>query len=148
MATEVDLGTLDDMDHEAKYDTDAEYRKSELRIQALGAAISRRDLHAVEQAYAAIRDKFYSHGRRLPTGFGWINSATEKGSSSQLGPQQEMCDRAAIVVARMGHWVPEEKRSELAAHIRIALDTEVEAGGPYLNNGWNKPVAITSGDHQ
>jgi hypothetical protein len=56
------LGVLDDMDHEAKYDTDAEYRKSELRIQALGAAISRRDWHAVEQAYAAIRDRFYSHG--------------------------------------------------------------------------------------
>jgi len=45
---------------ENKYDTDAEYRKSELRIQALGAAISRRDWHATEQAYAAIRDKFYS----------------------------------------------------------------------------------------
>lgn len=55
------LGVLDDMDHEAKYDTDVEYRKSELRIQALGAAVSRRDWHAVEEAYAAIRDKFYSH---------------------------------------------------------------------------------------
>jgi hypothetical protein len=59
--TEAHLGLLDDMDHEAKYDTDTEYRKSELRIQALGAAISRRDWHAVEQAHAAIRDKFYSH---------------------------------------------------------------------------------------
>lgn len=58
------LGILDDMDHEAKYDTDVEYRKSELRIQALGAAISRRDWHAVEHAHAAIRDKFYSHGPR------------------------------------------------------------------------------------
>lgn len=55
------LGLLDDMDHEAKWDTDAEYRKSELRIQALGAAISRRDWDAVEQAHAAIRDKFYAH---------------------------------------------------------------------------------------
>lgn len=53
-------------------------------------------------------------------------------------PKQEICDRAAIVVARMVGWVPEEKRGELAAHIRIALDTEVEAGGPYINNGWNK----------
>jgi hypothetical protein len=61
------LGVLDDMDHEVKYDTDAEYRKSELRIQALGAAISRRDWHAVEQAYAAIRDKFHSHSiPRMP----------------------------------------------------------------------------------
>lgn len=36
-------------------------RQSELRIQALGAAISRRDWHAVEQAHAAIRDDFYAH---------------------------------------------------------------------------------------
>jgi hypothetical protein len=35
-------------------------RQDELRIQALGAAISRRDWHAVEQAHAAIRDKFYA----------------------------------------------------------------------------------------
>jgi hypothetical protein len=55
------LGLLDDMDHEAKIDADSELRKSELRIQALGAAISRRDWHATEQAYAAIRDNFYSH---------------------------------------------------------------------------------------
>ena len=57
----IHLGLLDDADHEAKIDSDAEYRKTELRIQALGAAISRRDWHAVEQAHAAIRDKFYSH---------------------------------------------------------------------------------------
>ena len=53
------IGILDDMEHEAKYDTDTEYRKSELRIQELGAAISRRDWHATEKAYEAIRDKFY-----------------------------------------------------------------------------------------
>lgn len=58
---DVHLGLLDDMDHEAKWDTDAEYRRTELRIQALGAAISRRDWYAVEQAHAVIRDKFYSH---------------------------------------------------------------------------------------
>lgn len=33
-------------------------RKEQLRIQALGAAISRRDWHAAEQAYNAIRDEF------------------------------------------------------------------------------------------
>lgn len=33
-------------------------RKEQLRIQAVGAAISRRDWHAVEQAYNAIRDEF------------------------------------------------------------------------------------------
>lgn len=37
--------------------TDAR-REEQLRIQALGAAISRRDWHAVEQAYNAIRDEF------------------------------------------------------------------------------------------
>ena len=61
----IHLGLLDDADHEAKIDSDAEYRKTELRIQALGAAISRRDWLAVEQAYAAIRDKFYSHSKPL-----------------------------------------------------------------------------------
>lgn len=55
----IHLGILDDMEHEAKISGDEEYRKSELRIQALGAAISRRDWHAVEVAHAAIRDKFY-----------------------------------------------------------------------------------------
>lgn len=39
---------------------DPEYRKTELRIHALGAAISRRDWHAVEQAHAAIRDNFHA----------------------------------------------------------------------------------------
>jgi len=58
----IHLGLLDDADHEAKIDSDAEYRQAERRIQALGAAISRRDWHAVEQAYAAIRDKFYYNG--------------------------------------------------------------------------------------
>jgi len=60
---EAHLGLLDDMDHEAKMSTDTEHRKAELRIQALGAAISIRNWHAVEQAYVAIRDKFYAHKR-------------------------------------------------------------------------------------
>lgn len=67
MAPEVHLGILDDMEHEAKSETDAEYRKSELRVQALGAAISRRDWHATEKAYEAIRDKFYWHGHAIST---------------------------------------------------------------------------------
>lgn len=52
---------LDEMDHQAKYQTATmdTKRESELRIQALGAAISRRDWHAAERAYEAIRDKFY-----------------------------------------------------------------------------------------
>jgi hypothetical protein len=63
----IHLGLLDDADHEARLYADeapqrraAAYRETELRIQALGAAISRRDWHAVEQAHAAIRDKFYA----------------------------------------------------------------------------------------
>jgi hypothetical protein len=52
---------LDEMDHQAKYQpaTIDTKRESELRIQALGAAISRRDWHATERAYETIRDKFY-----------------------------------------------------------------------------------------
>jgi hypothetical protein len=33
-------------------------REEQLRIQALGAALSRRDWHATERAYSAIRDEF------------------------------------------------------------------------------------------
>lgn len=62
---DVHLGLLDDMDHEAKWSTDTEYRSAELRIQALGSAISRRDWYAVEKAHAAIRDKFYSHSKSI-----------------------------------------------------------------------------------
>lgn len=52
-------GVLDEMDHEAKYLPSPDVRRlEELRIQALGAAISRRDWHAVERAYNAIRDAF------------------------------------------------------------------------------------------
>lgn len=55
---------LDEMDHQAKYQpaTIDGARQQELRIQALGAAVSRRDWHAVEKAYAALRDKFYEQG--------------------------------------------------------------------------------------
>ena len=56
---------LDEMDHEAKYQpaTSDRRRQQELRIQALGAAISRRDWHATERAYEAIRDKLYAAAR-------------------------------------------------------------------------------------
>lgn len=37
---------------------EAKKRRAELRIQALGAAISRRDWHATVMAYEAIRDAF------------------------------------------------------------------------------------------
>lgn len=37
---------------------EAKKRRAELRIQALGAAISRRDWHTTVMAYEAIRDAF------------------------------------------------------------------------------------------
>lgn len=51
---------LDEIDHQAKYQsaTVDTRREQELRIQALGAAISRRDWNATERAYETIRDKF------------------------------------------------------------------------------------------
>lgn len=53
---------LDEMDHEAKYLPSPDTRRQEeLRIQALGAAVSRRDWHAAERAYEAIRDAFANH---------------------------------------------------------------------------------------
>jgi hypothetical protein len=56
---------LDEMDHQATHQSPmAEPRREqELRIQALGAALSRRDWHATERAYEAIRDKFYEGDR-------------------------------------------------------------------------------------
>jgi predicted short-subunit dehydrogenase-like oxidoreductase (DUF2520 family) len=44
---------------------DSTYRKNELRIHALGAAISRRDWHAVEQAHAAIRDNSHEFAQLI-----------------------------------------------------------------------------------
>lgn len=90
------LGLLDDMDHEAKINSDAEYRESELRIQALGAAISRRDWHAAEQAYAAIRDKFYSHKRAGAQASAGIVAAPDT-ATEQV---QELAARNAFDVLR------------------------------------------------
>lgn len=55
-------------------------------------------------------------------------------------PVQEPCDRADIVMRRCvncGH-IKVLNEQQFLANLRIALDTEVEASGPYLNNGWNK----------
>ncbi len=56
---------MDEMDHERQYQksTSDNWREQELRIQALGAALSRRDWHAAEHAYEAIRDAFYVSSR-------------------------------------------------------------------------------------
>lgn len=54
-------------------------------------------------------------------------------------PKRESCDRADTIIKRSEncHWITVHDRQQLHANLRIALDTEVEAGGPYLNNGWN-----------
>lgn len=59
---------MDEMDHERQYQksTLGGWREQELRIQALGAALSRRDWHAMERAYEAIRDAFYASNLRYP----------------------------------------------------------------------------------
>lgn len=54
---------MDDLDPSAKIAQEQRpdnRRKEELRIHALGAAISRKDWHAVETAHAAIRDAFHA----------------------------------------------------------------------------------------
>ena len=43
-----------------KLATMEDWRERELRIQALGAALSRRDWYATERAYEAIRDALYA----------------------------------------------------------------------------------------
>lgn len=45
------------------------------------------------------------------------------------------CDRAELVIQRAINcgWVTVHNFDELRANIRIALDTEVRAGGPYLD---------------
>jgi hypothetical protein len=50
--------------------------------------------------------------------------------------EREPCDRASLVVKRAENcgwlkFISPHGRDQLLATIRIALDTEVEAGGPY-----------------
>jgi len=47
---------------------------------------------------------------------------------------KEICDRAEITVHRAVNcgWITAHNRYQLKRTIRIALDMEVEAGGPYL----------------
>jgi hypothetical protein len=51
----------------------------------------------------------------------------------------EPCDRAETIIQRAINcrWIEVLDHEQLRANFRIALDTEVAAGGPYLNNGWN-----------
>lgn len=45
------------------------------------------------------------------------------------------CDRAELVIQRAVSqgWITVHNRDDLKATLRIALDTEVRAGGPYLD---------------
>jgi hypothetical protein len=48
----------EEVNHEFLEKQEARQRRRQLRIQALGAAISQKDWHAVSEAYNAIRDAF------------------------------------------------------------------------------------------
>lgn len=52
---------------------------------------------------------------------------------------REARDRTETIIERAlnCHWITVTDRAQFQATLRIALDTEVAAGGPYLNNGWN-----------
>jgi hypothetical protein len=51
-----------------------------------------------------------------------------------------MCDRAEIIIQRAVNcgWIIVKNREQFKATLRIALDTEVRAGGPYLDNSTNE----------
>ena len=55
--------------------------------------------------------------------------------------KQEPCDRADLIMRRSLNcgWITVLDEKQFLSNLRLALDTEVEAGGPYLNNGWNNP---------
>lgn len=141
------LGLLDDADHEAKYGGDEEYRKSELRIQALGAAISRRDWHAVETAYASIRDKFYSHAvDPYPSPIQQIAQAFEHGELPPMtgtdflsdSPEEDLPPmKIAEIAAKAGFdahsLLPWEKLDELdRADLLVTMRAAIEAIAPRL----------------
>jgi hypothetical protein len=54
--------------------------------------------------------------------------------------ERETCDRVDTIVGRCVNcgWITVHNEQQFRATLRIALNTEVEAGGPYLNNGWNR----------
>lgn len=54
-------------------------------------------------------------------------------------PARESCDRTETIIERSlnCNWITVRDREQLKATLRIALDTEIRAGGPYLDNGWN-----------
>ena len=60
---------MDELDHAARLAQEEPWasaeklRSEELRIHALGAAISRREWSEVERAHAAIRDEFHARQR-------------------------------------------------------------------------------------
>lgn len=61
---------------------------------------------------------------------------------------REACDRTEIIINRAlnCNWITVNDREQLKATLRIALNTEVAAGGPYLDNGWNRSAPVPSPD--
>lgn len=61
-------------------------------------------------------------------------------SNASTDESPEPCDRADIVMQRAVNcgWITVHDKKQFLANLRIALDTEVRAGGPYLDNGWNR----------
>ncbi len=60
-------------------------------------------------------------------------------------PAKIACDRAMLLMERavnMG-WISVHNVQQFLANTRIALDTEVSAGGPFNDNGWNKDYKDT-----
>lgn len=85
------------MDHQAKYQTATmdTQRESELRIQALGAAISRRDWHATERAYESIRDKFYESEKASASSDA---AARPQAAIANLDNHQVQCDKDGVMI--------------------------------------------------
>lgn len=79
-------------------------REEQLRIQAIGAGISRRDWNAVEQAYAAIRDEFDRRATPRPgtTAYGpyrvkWMGPGIWAGLPDELPAHLEGCDVYVVI---------------------------------------------------
>lgn len=69
-------------------------------------------------------------------------------ASPSSDAMREACDRTEIIINRAlnCNWLTVNDHEQFKATLRIALDTEVAAGGPYLDNGWNRSAPVPSSD--
>jgi hypothetical protein len=66
----------------------------------------------------------------LPEDHAFVGAEAPRQPSAE---SREKCDRAELIVSRAENcWITVHDREQLVRNIRLALDTEVEAGGPYL----------------